>query len=274
MSSRLPRRRRLLSRVSHASLFWSLIEARRRVSLAIPHLSLIPRRNFNSTQLFISRLPSRTLHRGMPPRQPTLLRDRDVNELPETPPAKRLKLSNSLQTPKDRKTSFDATIKDEEDTSGWGDSPEKERGLSDVMPVMKEEEMDGSEEEKPWVPGEHKSVYVQGFDLALDTVLENESHLFSDEEMEIFARYRSLPYEAQYLYGTPLTFTRIRTEISVDISDCFSERPLPGFDLTRSNMNEILRMLRVLLMCYLILTLVLPRKPARPYFPLMTARNW
>ncbi|KAH8155271.1 uncharacterized protein LAJ45_00281 [Morchella importuna] len=45
-----------------------------------------------------------------------------------------------------------------------------------------------------------KSIYVEAFNLALDTVLKDELHLFSDSEQEIFAKYRSLEYEPQFLY--------------------------------------------------------------------------
>ncbi|RPA71367.1 hypothetical protein BJ508DRAFT_419942 [Ascobolus immersus RN42] len=138
----------------------------------------------------------------MPPRQPTLLRDRDVNELPQTPPAKRPRLSGSkaAKTPSSV-TKTESSLKEED--APQLDTPEREGGLSAVMPTISENDIDKEEEddpEKPWVPGEHKSVYVQAFDLALDTVLEHESHLFSEEEMEIFGKYRSLSYEAQYLY--------------------------------------------------------------------------
>ncbi|KAL7792972.1 VRR-NUC domain-containing protein [Trichoderma ceciliae] len=44
------------------------------------------------------------------------------------------------------------------------------------------------------------SIYVDAFNLALDTVLEEESSLFSYRETEIFNQWRNLDYEAQYLY--------------------------------------------------------------------------
>lgn len=44
------------------------------------------------------------------------------------------------------------------------------------------------------------SLYVDAFDLALDTVLKDESYLFDPNEQEVFAKYRSLHYEAQHLY--------------------------------------------------------------------------
>lgn len=52
---------------------------------------------------------------------------------------------------------------------------------------------------RTWVRG-RSSIYVDAFNLALDTVLEDEAHLFDDKEMAIFEQWRSLNYEAQYLY--------------------------------------------------------------------------
>ncbi|KAF2806636.1 uncharacterized protein BDZ99DRAFT_510377 [Mytilinidion resinicola] len=50
-----------------------------------------------------------------------------------------------------------------------------------------------------WIRGK-SSIYVDAFNLALDTVLDEESHLFDEAEMSIFERWRELDYEAQYLY--------------------------------------------------------------------------
>jgi Fanconi-associated nuclease 1 len=50
-----------------------------------------------------------------------------------------------------------------------------------------------------WVRGQ-SSIYVDAFNLALDTVLEEESHLFDEKESEVFKQWRELNYEAQYLY--------------------------------------------------------------------------
>ncbi|KUI60895.1 hypothetical protein VP1G_08076 [Cytospora mali] len=52
---------------------------------------------------------------------------------------------------------------------------------------------------RTWVRG-RSSIYVDAFNLALDTVLEDEAHLFDENEMAIFEQWRSLDYEAQYLY--------------------------------------------------------------------------
>ncbi|KAL6868553.1 VRR-NUC domain-containing protein [Trichoderma novae-zelandiae] len=50
-----------------------------------------------------------------------------------------------------------------------------------------------------WVKG-RSSIYVDAFNLALDTVLDEESSLFSSKEREIFNQWRKLDYQAQYLY--------------------------------------------------------------------------
>ncbi|CAK7214605.1 hypothetical protein SCUCBS95973_002203 [Sporothrix curviconia] len=44
------------------------------------------------------------------------------------------------------------------------------------------------------------SIYVDAFNIALDTVLEQEEHLFSKKEKAVFAAWRDLDYEAHYLY--------------------------------------------------------------------------
>jgi Fanconi-associated nuclease 1 len=49
-----------------------------------------------------------------------------------------------------------------------------------------------------WTKG-RSSIYVDAFILALDTVLDDESHLFDDKEMEIFRQWKELDYESQYL---------------------------------------------------------------------------
>ncbi|KND94859.1 Fanconi-associated nuclease 1-like protein [Tolypocladium ophioglossoides CBS 100239] len=50
-----------------------------------------------------------------------------------------------------------------------------------------------------WIKGK-SSIYVDSFNLALDTVLEEESQLFDEKETEVFRQWRGLNYEAQYLY--------------------------------------------------------------------------
>ncbi|KAK3115168.1 hypothetical protein LTR53_005767 [Teratosphaeriaceae sp. CCFEE 6253] len=53
--------------------------------------------------------------------------------------------------------------------------------------------------ERKWVGGK-SSIYVDAFNLALETVLEDEGHLFDEAEHVVFTAWRDLSYEAQYLY--------------------------------------------------------------------------
>ncbi|KAL8898846.1 MAG: hypothetical protein Q9207_006500, partial [Kuettlingeria erythrocarpa] len=53
--------------------------------------------------------------------------------------------------------------------------------------------------QRQWVPGK-SSIYVDAFNLALETVLDEESHLFDEAEMAVFQRWREMSYEGQYLY--------------------------------------------------------------------------
>ncbi|KAJ5381100.1 uncharacterized protein N7496_003528 [Penicillium cataractarum] len=50
-----------------------------------------------------------------------------------------------------------------------------------------------------WQKGK-SSIYVDAFNLALETVLDEESHLFNEAEMEVFQQWKDLSYESQYLY--------------------------------------------------------------------------
>jgi Fanconi-associated nuclease 1 len=61
------------------------------------------------------------------------------------------------------------------------------------------QEQTSNTEPRKWVRGK-SSIYVDAFNLALDTVLEDETHLFDDKERRAFDLWRVLDYEAQYLY--------------------------------------------------------------------------
>lgn len=54
--------------------------------------------------------------------------------------------------------------------------------------------------QRKWIKGK-SSIYVDAFNLALDTVLEDEAHLFDEAEIEVFEQWSQLSYEAQYLYA-------------------------------------------------------------------------
>jgi Fanconi-associated nuclease 1 len=62
----------------------------------------------------------------------------------------------------------------------------------------KTERADGRLEKRAWIRGK-SSLYVDAFNLALDTVLDEESHLFDEAETEVFRIWREIGYEAQYL---------------------------------------------------------------------------
>ena len=60
-------------------------------------------------------------------------------------------------------------------------------------------ELQGQLGQRKWTRGK-SSIYVDAFNLALETVLEDEAHLFDEAEMTVFEQWRSLSYEGQYLY--------------------------------------------------------------------------
>ncbi|KAK8219785.1 hypothetical protein M8818_000759 [Zalaria obscura] len=59
--------------------------------------------------------------------------------------------------------------------------------------------LEGRLSQRKWIRGK-SSIYVDAFNLALETVLEDESHLFNEAETAVFTHWRELSYEAQYLY--------------------------------------------------------------------------
>ena len=56
------------------------------------------------------------------------------------------------------------------------------------------------------LPSGRRSIYVDAFNLALETVLNEESHLFDEKEGRVFDEWRGLSYEAQYLYEVSSRF--------------------------------------------------------------------
>lgn len=52
--------------------------------------------------------------------------------------------------------------------------------------------------QRKWVQGK-SSIYVDAFNLALETVLEDEADLFDEAEVAVFEQWRELTYEGQYL---------------------------------------------------------------------------
>lgn len=60
------------------------------------------------------------------------------------------------------------------------------------------EDLRGRLGKRNWTKGK-SSIYVDAFNLALETVLGDEKHLFDEREMAVFDNWRDLDYEAQYL---------------------------------------------------------------------------
>ncbi|EKD20730.1 coiled-coil domain-containing protein MTMR15 [Drepanopeziza brunnea f. sp. 'multigermtubi' MB_m1] len=149
----------------------------------------------------------------------------------DLPPAKRLKTSEStnrenskseneriLQGPGLQKHEIPESEDDDDGSGGEEPSrPQRPTELESVLPPVKTdkgaideyEAMRAAEEvpqdlksritQRSWVQGK-SSIYVDAFNLALETVLDDESHLFDEKEMEVFRQWRELRYEAQYLY--------------------------------------------------------------------------
>lgn len=72
---------------------------------------------------------------------------------------------------------------------------EATRAAEDAIPS----DLHGRLGQRKWVQGK-SSIYVDAFNLALETVLEDECHLFDEAESAVFEQWRSLSYEAQYLW--------------------------------------------------------------------------
>ncbi|TVY20272.1 Fanconi-associated nuclease 1-like protein [Lachnellula arida] len=150
-----------------------------------------------------------------------------------SPPAKRLKTRESTDGEDSHDASGDEStphtpnastyrdeIPDSDDESASGDeSPTGQRPteLESALPPVKTDKEAINEYEamragdevsddlksrlSQWTCTRGKSsIYVDAFNLALDTVLEDEGHLFDEKEMEVLSQWRGLEYEAQYLY--------------------------------------------------------------------------
>ncbi|KAL7805177.1 VRR-NUC domain-containing protein [Trichoderma aethiopicum] len=143
--------------------------------------------------------------KGRPPKR--LKRDNDTDSESEEPSA----LSVEDEPQKDASTAFldekdQRRVKDRvtdfeialPPTEANDEAIEEYETLKSSQNNPAEESVEG----KPaplWVKG-RSSIYVDAFNLALDTVLEEESSLFSNREREIFNQWRKLDYQAQYLY--------------------------------------------------------------------------
>ncbi|KAK1758261.1 VRR-NUC domain-containing protein [Echria macrotheca] len=105
-------------------------------------------------------------------------------------------------------------------------------------------------EDRKWTRGK-SSIYVDAFNLALDTVLEDETHLFDRKEKKVFDVWRSLSYEAQYLYvrlflRKTSSWHRVErlgyyndiSDLGVAAASLLECRDLPPTDLDDSSMHD------------------------------------
>ncbi|KAG0347932.1 hypothetical protein BG005_011803 [Podila minutissima] len=86
---------------------------------------------------------------------------------------------------------------DEEETVSTAEESSTADGLVEVKPEPIEDQKD-----EMLLPLQYrwKTVYVAAFELALDTVLPNESFLFTDEERTLFETYRALTDDPKHLF--------------------------------------------------------------------------
>ncbi|KAK3714670.1 hypothetical protein LTR37_007650 [Vermiconidia calcicola] len=98
------------------------------------------------------------------------------------------------EEPKNRQTDLESALPPIETDKEAIEAYEASRAAEQEELGLKER-LEGRE----WTRGK-SSIYVDAFNLALDTVLEDESHLFDEAEHDVFKQWRELSYEAQYLY--------------------------------------------------------------------------
>lgn len=146
-----------------------------------------------------------------------------------SPLAKRLKKNDSLETTLSRSSSIDekdatrsyspskSMAREVKDSQEEGDSeqdalpPGSQTDLESALPPVNTDKQAIEEYEtmgpqnrlkfRKWTKGK-TSIYVDAFNLALDTVLEEEGDLFDEAELAVFDNWRNSSYEAQYLYGS------------------------------------------------------------------------
>ena len=186
-----------------------------------------------------------------------------------TPTSKRLKRLDSERT---------SQMSDEEDTSSRTQSPNprhrteipdsedeeedggvalmgRETALETSLPSVKTDKEAIAEYEaykaggqtledrlsnRSWEKG-RSSIYVDAFNMALETVLEEEGHLFDEAELDLFAQWKGLNYESQYLYVrlflrktsawhriNKLGYYHDIADLDAAVLDLQEERPLPA----------------------------------------------
>lgn len=151
--------------------------------------------------------PKSTNFDGENDRSPKRRRVGDVTKPPPTPRKKRV---DKDEVEDSDAGNGDSVVKDEERDTKTDlesalppiDAGEEAIEAYEAFKASQEDQSESAEErlkDRSWIKGK-SSLYVDAFNLALDTVLEEESHLFDEAETEVFRIWRGLNYEAQYLY--------------------------------------------------------------------------
>lgn len=134
--------------------------------------------------------------------------DSDLEDEGRTTPIQRTPIRPSREIP-------DSEAESDDDDSVLQDRNPKTELESALPPVKTDKEaiaeyeatraaesegldLNGRLGQRKWLPGK-SSIYVDAFNLALETVLEDESHLFDEAEMAVFQQWRHMSYEGQYL---------------------------------------------------------------------------
>lgn len=141
-------------------------------------------------------------------------------------PAKKLKVEiedsdrddDDYKSPDEDADTSGFTVNDVSDDDDGKDRHTRQTAIESALPpvstnkeaieeyeLMRSSQVSASDEKEPatttnrtWVRGK-SSMYVDAFNLALDTVLADEAHLFDAKEQAVFEQWKQLDYEAQYL---------------------------------------------------------------------------
>ncbi|RYO74839.1 hypothetical protein DL764_010722 [Monosporascus ibericus] len=169
-------------------------------------------------QLLTSSNGSRVQNADEPPAKRTKREeDSDDNNASDEPSSNSRSLGQTRTIQSDDKVASDSDFESSADESFGPRPPAIESSLPDVKldkealeeyEVFKSSQGDQGNntaetaesrlESRKWVRGE-TSIYVDAFNLALSTVLDEESHLFDEKERSIFVQWNSLGFEAQFL---------------------------------------------------------------------------
>lgn len=120
--------------------------------------------------------------------------------------------SRAHSPPSSRRTEIPDSEEDEEE--GGVALPSSQTALESALPAIKTDQ-EAIEEYEAYQASEQtlqerlgkrsggkgrSSIYVDAFNLALETVLQEEGALFDEAELDLFEQWKNLNYESQYLY--------------------------------------------------------------------------